>query len=123
MARRTAAVGRAAVPSGASTGEKEAVELRDGDKKRYGGKGVTKAVSTHRTGTGKPWSGLDASNQRASIAAMIEARRNAQQSQIRGERDSRGVYGHRPRRRECPSLAALPLSGRRRMHASCRSPA
>src|SRR5579872_6065378 len=38
------AVGRAAVPSGASTGEHEALELRDGDAKRYGGKGVTKAV-------------------------------------------------------------------------------
>src|ERR1039457_3983478 len=38
------AIGRAAVPSGASTGENEAIELRDGDKKRYGGKGVTKAV-------------------------------------------------------------------------------
>jgi len=37
-------LGRAAVPSGASTGEKEALELRDGDKKRYLGKGVTKAV-------------------------------------------------------------------------------
>ncbi len=38
------AVGRAAVPSGASTGEHEALELRDGDKKRYLGKGVSKAV-------------------------------------------------------------------------------
>src|ERR1700733_10563436 len=38
------AAGRAAVPSGASTGEHEALELRDGDKARYGGKGVTKAV-------------------------------------------------------------------------------
>src|SRR5438309_6661611 len=38
------AVGRAAVPSGASTGEHEALELRDDDKKRYGGKGVCKAV-------------------------------------------------------------------------------
>ena len=37
-------MGRAAVPSGASTGTREAVELRDGDKKRYGGKGVLKAV-------------------------------------------------------------------------------
>src|SRR6266581_6997308 len=37
--------GRAAVPSGASTGQREALELRDGDKKRYGGKGVTKAVA------------------------------------------------------------------------------
>lgn len=39
------AMGRAAVPSGASTGAHEAVELRDGDKGRYGGKGVSKAVS------------------------------------------------------------------------------
>src|SRR5688500_20142198 len=39
------AMGRAAVPSGASTGEREAVELRDGDKKRYLGKGVEKAVA------------------------------------------------------------------------------
>src|SRR5678815_6026243 len=38
------AVGRAAVPSGASTGEHEAIELRDGDKKRFSGKGVTKAL-------------------------------------------------------------------------------
>ncbi|HYR46240.1 MAG TPA: phosphopyruvate hydratase, partial [Thermoanaerobaculia bacterium] len=39
------ATGRAAVPSGASTGAREALELRDGDKKRYGGKGVAKAVA------------------------------------------------------------------------------
>src|SRR5262252_7990811 len=39
------ALGRAAVPSGASTGEREALELRDGDKARYGGKGVRKAVA------------------------------------------------------------------------------
>src|SRR3989442_7384258 len=44
------AMGRAAVPSGASTGEHEAVELRDGDKNRYGGKGVQRAVaSVHET--------------------------------------------------------------------------
>lgn len=42
-------IGRAAVPSGASTGEYEAVELRDGDKKRYGGKGVAKAVANVNT--------------------------------------------------------------------------
>ena len=39
-------MGRASVPSGASTGEHEALELRDGDKQRYGGKGVQKAVET-----------------------------------------------------------------------------
>ena len=51
------AVGRAAVPSGASTGEHEAWELRDGDKNRYGGKGVLKAVANvnedHRPGTAR----------------------------------------------------------------------
>ena len=41
-------VGRAAVPSGASTGEREALELRDGDKTRYLGKGVTKAVGARQ---------------------------------------------------------------------------
>ena len=45
MCARGGAIGRAAVPSGASTGEHEAWELRDGDKSRYGGKGVKKAVA------------------------------------------------------------------------------
>ena len=63
--------GRAAVPSGASTGEKEAVELRDGDKSRYGGKGVTKAVSNINTAIRKAVTGLDASDQRGVDAAMI----------------------------------------------------
>jgi enolase len=63
--------GRAAVPSGASTGEKEAVELRDGDKARYGGKGVTKAVCNINTEIRKVVTGMDASDQRAVDAAMI----------------------------------------------------
>ena len=42
-------MGRASVPSGASTGENEALELRDGDKKRYGGKGVLKAIENINT--------------------------------------------------------------------------
>ena len=44
VATESGAWGRAIVPSGASTGEREALELRDGDKKRYGGKGTLKAV-------------------------------------------------------------------------------
>src|ERR1035438_6024078 len=63
--------GRAAVPSGASTGEKEAVELRDGDKKRYGGKGVSKAAKNINSAIRKAVTGLDASNQRGVDAAMI----------------------------------------------------
>ena len=57
------AIGRAAVPSGASTGSFEAVELRDGDKKRYLGKGVTKAVSNINKAIAKELTGLDARDQ------------------------------------------------------------
>jgi enolase len=67
------AVGTAAVPSGASTGEKEAAELRDGDKKRYGGKGVTKAVGHIGKELAAAVVGQDATNQRAIDQAMIEA--------------------------------------------------
>src|SRR5271154_3812049 len=55
--------GRAAVPSGASTGEHEAVELRDGDKHRYLGKGVTKAVANINGPIGKALIGHDATLQ------------------------------------------------------------
>lgn len=65
-------VGRAAVPSGASTGEFEAYELRDGDKSRYLGKGVTKAVdSVHRV-LGPAIEGMNADDQRAIDQALIE---------------------------------------------------
>ncbi len=56
-------MGRAAVPSGASTGTREAVELRDGDKARYGGKGVLKAVEHINTEISEAVMGLDASEQ------------------------------------------------------------
>jgi len=57
------AMGRAAVPSGASTGSREAIELRDGDAKRYGGKGVLKAVESVNTEISEAIVGLDASEQ------------------------------------------------------------
>ena len=56
-------MGRAAVPSGASTGSREAIELRDGDKARYGGKGVLKAVENVNTEIAESLMGLDASEQ------------------------------------------------------------
>jgi len=56
-------MGRAAVPSGASTGVREAIELRDGDKKRYGGKGVLKAVEHINTEISEAVLGLDAAEQ------------------------------------------------------------
>ena len=57
------AMGRASVPSGASTGSREAIELRDGDAKRYGGKGVLKAVEAVNTEISEAIVGLDASEQ------------------------------------------------------------
>ncbi len=66
------AVGRAAVPSGASTGEHEAHELRDGDKKRYLGKGVLKAVESVNDTIAGELLGFDATEQAAIDAAMIE---------------------------------------------------
>ena len=57
------AMGRAAVPSGASTGSREAIELRDGDAGRYGGKGVLKAVEAINTEISEAIVGLDASEQ------------------------------------------------------------
>ena len=65
-------VSRASVPSGASTGAFEAYELRDGDKKRYGGKGVLKAVAAVLNVLGPALEGYDASDQRLVDAAMIE---------------------------------------------------
>ncbi len=65
------ALGRAAVPSGASTGEHEALELRDGDKSKYLGKGVLKAVANANTEIAKSIVGMDATDQRALDHKMI----------------------------------------------------
>ncbi|MFZ1043422.1 MAG: phosphopyruvate hydratase [Anaerolineales bacterium] len=65
------ALGRAAVPSGASTGVHEALELRDGDKKRYGGKGVLKAVENINGSISKALVRLDSSDQSAIDKAML----------------------------------------------------
>ncbi len=64
-------VGQAMVPSGASTGANEAVELRDGDKKRFGGKGVLKAVEHVQTTIAEAMKGLDASDQRGIDLTLI----------------------------------------------------
>ncbi|RCS30867.1 phosphopyruvate hydratase [Rhodanobacter denitrificans] len=63
--------GRAAVPSGASTGSREAVELRDGDKSRYGGKGVKKAVANVNGAIASALKGFDAANQGGLDATLI----------------------------------------------------
>src|SRR5271165_4134309 len=65
------ALGRAAVPSGASTGSREAVELRDGDPKRFGGKGVRKAVGNINGAIRTAVLGLDAIDQRGLDARLL----------------------------------------------------
>ena len=64
--------GRAAVPSGASTGVHEAVELRDGDKDRYQGKGVTRAVENIESEIAEALAGSDAGDQRGTDQKLIE---------------------------------------------------
>ena len=65
-------MGRASVPSGASTGENEALELRDGDKSRFGGKGVLKAVENVNKVIGPALNGFDILNQRAIDYKMLD---------------------------------------------------
>ena len=66
------AVGRAIVPSGSSTGEREALELRDGDQRRFGGKGVIKAVDNIRGEIAKRLIGMESLNQREIDEALID---------------------------------------------------
>jgi len=76
------AFGRAAVPSGASTGEHEALELRDGDPRRFGGKGVEKAVANVLNRIAPAVIGMDAADQTALDRKMIELDGTANKSSI-----------------------------------------
>jgi enolase len=78
----TGASARAQVPSGASTGEKEAIELRDGDKKHFLGKGVTKAVANINNVIQKKIIGMESYEQRAVDYAMIELDGTKNKSQL-----------------------------------------
>ena len=74
--------GRAAVPSGASTGTREALELRDGDMHRYSGKGVRKAVGNVVTALADALNGIDATDQRAVDRAIIAADGTPEKSRL-----------------------------------------
>jgi enolase len=76
------AMGRAAVPSGASTGKHEAVELRDEDKKRYGGKGVLKAVSNVNDTIAEELYGWDVTDQRGLDQVLIDLDGTANKSKL-----------------------------------------
>jgi enolase len=75
-------IGRAAVPSGASTGRYEAVELRDGDKSRFGGKGVLKAVANVNNEIAKAVKGMSATDQPALDRKLIELDGTANKSRL-----------------------------------------
>src|SRR5881296_3013407 len=76
------ALGRAAVPSGASTGEHEALELRDGDPKRYRGTGVRKAITNVHEAIAARILGLDAFDQLGLDRAMVELDGTANKSKL-----------------------------------------
>jgi enolase len=108
----TDAQGRAAVPSGASTGAFEAVELRDGDKGRYLGKGVLKAVENVIEASAEEIIGFDATDQRRDRRRHARARRHRQQGQARRQRHPRRLARRRARRRRVGRPAAVPLRRR-----------
>ena len=106
-------MGRAAVPSGASTGSREAIELRDGDASRYGGKGVLKAVEHVNTEICEAIIGLDATEQSFVDKTLIDLDGTENKSRLGRQRDARGVAGGRQGRGRGVGAAAAPLSRRR----------
>ena len=104
-------VARGCAPSGASTGEFEALELRDGDKGRYLGKGVTKAVENINTVIADAVVGMDASDIYAVDAAMIK-QTAPRISPIWAQTHSGGVHCSLPRSSRFAGNAAVPFSGR-----------
>ena len=107
-------MGRAAVPSGASTGSREAIELRDGDKARYVGKGVLKAVEHINTEISEAVLGLDAERAGLPRPDADRPRRHRQQEPPRRQRDARGQHGGGARRGRGIGPAAVPLLRRHR---------
>ena len=97
------AVGRAAVPSGASTGEHEALELRDGDKKRFLGKGVTKAVkNVDGEDPARRSEGVDALDQLTVDRTMLKLDGTETKSKLGRQRHPGGFAGQRQGRRRGP---------------------
>ena len=99
-------VGRGAAPSGASTGEFEALELRDQDKSRFGGKGVSKAVENINTVISDVLCGMDPSNVYAIDQAMIQADGTKDKSNLGC------LHRKRESSSKCHGDASLPLPGR-----------
>lgn len=105
--------GRAMVPSGASTGAFEACELRDGDKGRYLGKGVSQAVEHVNNECANAVVGLDAFDQRAVDAALIAADGTPNKTKLGANAIPGRVAGRCPRRCRVGGPVAVPVHGRR----------
>lgn len=104
-------IGRGAAPSGASTGEFEALELRDKDKKRFGGKGVRKAVENINTVISGVLTGMDASDIYAVDHAMIQADGTKDKSKL-GANSILAVSIACARRVHIHGNPVIPFSGR-----------
>ena len=117
------AVGRAAVPSGASTGAHEAVELRDGDKARFGGKGVLGAVAnvtdTIAPGPLRPRRGRPGGHRRAPVRSRRHAEQGLASARMRSSASRSPARTRRPPRTTCPSTATSAGSARRRYRSRC----
>ena len=114
------ALGRAAVPSGASTGEHEAWELRDGDKNRFGGKGVMKAVANVNDKIAPALKGLGRAGPGEDRQEADRTRWHAEQKKSRRECAARRFAGSGARCRGRGKLVALSLSRRTGRASVCR---
>ena len=112
--------GRAAVPSGASTGEHEAVELRDGDAERYGGKGVLTAVQNVEETIGPALARHGRDRPGRDRRGDARTRRHAEQVKARRERDPRRFDGGGARRAVESGLPLYRYLGGPLSRASCR---
>ena len=115
------AEGKAIVPSGASTGTREAVELRDGDPKRFMGKGVTKAVRNVNRVIAPKLIGYDATEQVLRGSDDDRPRRHRKQGEAGRERDPRRLDGGGPGGGGGVRPAVVPLPRRGRTGAPCPS--
>ncbi len=113
--------GRAAVPSGASTGSKEAIELRDGDAARYAGKGVLRAVENVNTEICEAILGLDASEQCFIDKTLIDLDGTENKSRLGANAHAGGVLRRGQGRGRRIVAAAVPLPWRRRRDAAARA--
>ena len=115
------AIGRASVPSGASTGENEAVELRDGDKKRFLGKGVLKAVDNVNAKIAPALLGYCATEQAAIDAAMLALDGTPTKKIARCQRHPRRLAGRRQSRRRPTRHPALQIPRRPERQGAARA--